>query len=382
MGCIVYDGDAGFDQGTWAESLFRQAHHNRIPLSGMLELTSRCNLRCIHCYLGNQDAQHAKRAMEMDTEQLKSLLDELAEAGTLFLTITGGDPMMRKDFVEIYAHGVRLGMLVIVFCDGVLVSDKIISAFQELPPRRVEISIYGATEETYEKVTRIKGSYRKCIRGIERLLNAGITVALKTILMSTNEHEFEHMRQMAEDYGVPFRFDAAIFPCLPDSSQEPLALRISKETAISHELASETARRGWIDHYEERKAPKQRDDRLFKCGAGARAFYVGPFGEISPCVLTTKHRFDRGSRSFMDVWNDEMLAVRQLKVTRTDTSCGTCEKRSMCNNCPAFSFLETGEEDLKSEYQCELTHERWRQVFGETEEARAGHPRLPIIKGV
>jgi MoaA/NifB/PqqE/SkfB family radical SAM enzyme len=168
----------------WTLGFRTRAYADRIPISATLELTSRCNLRCRHCYLGNQEEQHSKRSQERDTAAVLASLDEWAAAGCLYLLITGGDPMMRKDFAQVYRHARELGMLVTVFCDGILVTPAIIELFKELPPRKVEVSIYGSTPETYETVTRVPGSHANAWRGIRRLHDNGIRIGLKTVLMS------------------------------------------------------------------------------------------------------------------------------------------------------------------------------------------------------
>ena len=142
----------------WVARFQSRTMTERVPLRGMLELTSRCNLKCVHCYLGDQEQYRAQAASEMTTDEVKALIDELVEAGTLFLTITGGDPMMRKDFVDVYRYAAQQGLLVTVYCDAILVTDKVLAAFAEYPPRQVEVSVYGATPAVYESVTRVPGS--------------------------------------------------------------------------------------------------------------------------------------------------------------------------------------------------------------------------------
>ena len=203
----------------------------RLPLMGMLEITSRCNLRCVHCYLGPQEEQHKKRAAEMSTSEVTALIDQMADAGTLYLTITGGDPMMRPDFPQIFRHAKMRGLLVTVFCDGVLVTDRIIELFRELPPSLVEVSIYGATAETYERITQVPGSFPKFLAGIGRLRAAGLRLGLKSVLMTLNQHEMLTMEQMAQEWGLKFRYDSAIFPCLPNRSAEPMNLRVDPAQA-------------------------------------------------------------------------------------------------------------------------------------------------------
>lgn len=222
----------------WTLGFRKRAHRNRIPISATLELTSRCNLRCQHCYLGNQDEQHARHAQERDTVAVKASLKEWADAGCLYLLITGGDPMMREDFAEIYRFACELGLLVTVFCDGILVDQTIIELFEEFPPRKVEISIYGATAGTYEEVTRVPRSHAEAWEGINLLCDNGIRVGLKTVLLSINEHELDEMEAQAKERGLPFRYDAAVFPCLPVNSNEPLDLRVAPEKVVEHDLAT------------------------------------------------------------------------------------------------------------------------------------------------
>src|SRR4030095_7360725 len=205
---------------------------------GVLESRSRCNLRCVHCYLGPQEEQQKKRAAEMSTAEVEALIDQMVEAGTLYLTITGGDPMMRPDFPAIYRHAKQAGLLVTVFFDGVLVTERIIELFRDLPPSLVEVSIYGATAETYERVTRVPGSYEKFRAGLDRLRAAGLRLGLKSVLMTLNQHEMVAMETMAEEWGGRFRYDSAIFPCLPDHSQGPLDLRVPPAEAVAIEMAN------------------------------------------------------------------------------------------------------------------------------------------------
>ena len=199
----------------WMVDFKRRTAQERVPISGILELTTSCNLKCVHCYLGPQEEQRKKRSLEMSTERVKSVIDEIVESGCLYLVITGGDPMVRKDFPEIYRHAKESGLIVTVFCDAILVTEKIVRLFEEYPPFKVDVSIYGATAETYEAVTRVPGSFPKFLAGLDRLRRAGIPYSLKTVLMTINKHELSAMRRMAEEMGVAFRMDSAIFPCLP-----------------------------------------------------------------------------------------------------------------------------------------------------------------------
>ena len=190
------------DDTAYLSDFSRRVIRERIPLDGSIELTHRCNLRCVHCYLGDQQEIRKHRTEELSTDEFKRLIDQFVAAGMLNLLISGGDPMVRKDFGEIYSYAVCQGVRVTVFCDGVLVNDRIIEVFNRHPPRLVEVSLYGATEATYESITQIKGSFKRCLAGIERLLAAGHRLRLKTVLMTSNRHELAAMEAMARRWGV------------------------------------------------------------------------------------------------------------------------------------------------------------------------------------
>lgn len=357
-----------------------RAEARRLPLMGMLEITSRCNLRCVHCYLGPQEEQHKKRAAEMSTHEVTAMIDQMAEAGTLYLTITGGDPMMRPDFPQIYRHAKMRGLLVTVFCDGVLVTERVIELFRELPPSLVEVSIYGATAETYERITQVPGSFPKFMAGLQRLRAAGLRLGLKSVLMTLNQHEMLQMEQMAQDWGLKFRYDSAIFPCLPNRSAEPLDLRVKPAQAVALEMANPKRLKAMADYFETRQdvpgAPE-----LYQCGAGLTSFYVDPFGDVSPCLMTTKYRYSaRGEAGgFAARWRDDVSKIRTLKPENPEHGCNTCGVRAVCTGCSAFHALETGREDVKSEYVCETTQERVKVLRSEIER-RNGKTFLRVLR--
>lgn len=345
----------------WTLGFRTRAYHGRVPISATLELTSRCNLRCQHCYLGNQDEQHRKRDQERDTAAVLKSLDEWAEAGCLYLLITGGDPMMRKDFPQVYRHARELGMLVTVFCDGILVNDAIIELFRELPPRKVEISIYGGTAATYETVTRVPGSHAAAWKGIRRLHENGIRIGLKTVLMTLNQHELDLMERQAAELGVPFRYDAAIFPCLPNGSDTPLDLRVDPEVVVQRDMASPERRKQWLDKIEQ-TAKLPEDDRLYSCGAGATSFYVDPFGNLSPCLMTTHYRYQQDGRAFREIWETDLSEIRKRRKT-TRRTCLSGGLRGACTHCPAFNYLETGDEEQESDYIKKTTFMRYQAAM-------------------
>ncbi len=344
----------------WMTDFRQRTATRRVPISGILELTSRCNLKCVHCYLGPQEEQRKKRDLEMTTEQAKDVIDQIADNGCLYLVITGGDPMVRKDFPEVYRHAKERGMIVTVFCDGILVTERIVRLFQEYPPFNVDISVYGATAETYETVTRIKGSFPKFLAGIDRLREGGIPFSLKTVLMTINKHELDAMRQAAAKLEVKFRVDSAIFPCLPTQDHEPLDLRVDPKESVDLELSDPEQLQQWVDYAESRQGAPVAEE-LYTCGAGLTNFYIDPLGYASPCLMTTNYRYPVAERGFASLWDRELVQLRSKKPSE-DYTCNSCEMKVACTGCPAFNYQENGREDVKSEYVCETTRHRWDAI--------------------
>ena len=362
MTCAVQDATR-----TWTAEFRARAANGRIPVAATLELTRRCNLRCVHCYLGDQAAQHRLRDRELGSAAVCAAISEWAEAGCLYLTITGGEPLLRPDFAEIYRHARDLGLVVTVFSNGTLVSDEIAETFREWPPRKVEISLYGASPETHDAVTGVPGSHARAWAGILRLQAAGVRVALKTVLMKRNRDELPEMERQAAGVGADFRHDAAIFPCLQDGSRAPLALRVSPEEAVQADMAAAERRVTWRAKIE-KTAAHSAGERLYACAAGRSAFCADPFGGFAPCLLAENYRCESAGRAFRDVWNGELAAIGNRKRTRRDGSFAG-DLRGACTHCPAFNRLETGAEELESDYMIKTTRLRYGAAMEDADEA-------------
>src|ERR1700722_5241974 len=172
-------------------SLFSQ----RIPINGTIEVTRRCPLTCLHCYnnLPLQDLD--ARASELTYEEHCRILDEIVEAGCLWLLYTGGEIFARKDFLDIFTYAKRRGLLITLFTNGTLITPKIADYLTQYRPFGIEITLYGRTEETYERLTGVSGSYAKCLQGIKLLMERKLPLKLKTVAVTVNKHEIWEMKR-------------------------------------------------------------------------------------------------------------------------------------------------------------------------------------------
>ena len=344
----------------WTEGFRARAARTRTPIAATLELTRRCNLRCVHCYLGDQAAQHRLQDRELAVGAVKAAVSEWAQAGCLYLTLTGGEPLLRPDFPEIYRHARERGLVVTVFTNGTLVTEEIAGLFREFPPRKVEISLYGATAATHDGVTGVPGSHARAWAGIRRLQAAGVRVALKTVLMKSNLAEREALERQAAEIGAAFRHDAAIFPCL-DGARAPLALRVAPEEAVRADMATTERRDTWRASIEQ-TAARPAADGLYGCSAGQTFFHCDPFGGLAPCVMAESYRRDPRGRPFREVWNGDLADIRRRTRTRAVASF-TGALRGACAHCPAFNLVETGDEERESDYMKRTTLLRYQAAM-------------------
>jgi len=344
----------------WSLRIHQQVVAQRIPISGSIEVTRRCNLKCIHCYnnlpLGDQEALRN----ELTYEEHCRILDEITEAGCLWLLYTGGEIFVRKDFLDIYTYAKQKGLLITLFTNGTLITPKIANYLVQWRPFSIEITLYGRTKETHERITRIPGSYDRCMQGIRLLMERGLPLKLKTMAITLNKHEIWEMKRFVEEeLGLEFKFDAMINPRL-DCSQSPLAVRLSPEEIVELDLQDPKRMGEWEGFCEHFNGPVHRldqSDELYHCGGGVNSFAIDPSGLLSICSFLRSDTWDLRIGNFREGWERFLLEVREKKITR-QTKCVACEIKAMCGMCPANGALENGDEEEPVDFLCQLAHLR------------------------
>jgi radical SAM protein with 4Fe4S-binding SPASM domain len=333
---------------------------HRVPVSGTIEVTRRCPLECAHCYnnlpMGDQDA----RRSELSYEEHCRLLDEITEAGCLWLLYTGGEIFARKDFLDIYTYAKQKGLLITLFTNGTLITPKIADYLVDWRPFAIEITLYGRTKDTYERLTGIPGSYERCLRGIRLLMERGLPLALKTVAVTLNKHEIWDMQRFAEEeLGLKFKFDNMITPRI-DCSQSPLAVRLTPAEVVELDLPDPERAAEWKrmhENFAQPTLPPQRSEEAYHCGGGVNSFAVDPQGRISICVISHVDTYQWRTGSFQEGWDQFLYKIRQKKITRI-TKCIACGIKSMCSMCPANGELENGDPEKPVDFICHVTHLR------------------------
>ena len=341
------------------DALRRRAAAAGLPLHATLALTHRCNFCCVHCYvLPNAGSPKA----ELSTGDWLAVAQEAAAAGCFSILLTGGEPLLRADFADIYLGIRKLGIHVMLFTNASRVDARIIEVLRSAPPRLIEVSVYGATPETYRAVTGRAGAHGEVRRGLARLREAGLPVRLKTVLMQPNRHEFEALRALAAADEPPLRYDAMVQPRFPGDT-EVAQLRVPPAEVADLELRAIPELAGqWQAQQERRPASPAGDEvPLYACAAGGISFYMSAAGLVQPCVSAVRHAVPWQRGRLLEAFRATRRSVQNLRVP-AQHECAACADRVFCGSCPPIAELECGEEAGKCAYACALARARRQRI--------------------
>ena len=342
------------------DAMRRRAAAEGLPLHGTLELTRRCNLRCVHCYvLPNAGAPDA----ELSAEEWLALAGEAADAGCFSILLTGGEPLLRKDFADIYLGIRKLGVHVMLFTNATRVDARVVETLRAAPPRLIEATVYGATPETYARVTGRAEAHAEALRGIALLREAGLPVRLKTVLMQGNRNDFEAIRAMAAAGEPPVRYDAMLQPRFRGDT-EIERLRVPPAEIVDLESRAIPELPGQWRAQQVRQAAQTVPGPapLYACAAGAISFYATADGRVQPCVSAVRHGVPYVRGGLLAAFRAARRSARSLPAP-SGHGCATCADHVFCGSCPPIAELECGDEAGVCAYACALAHERGRRMF-------------------
>jgi radical SAM protein with 4Fe4S-binding SPASM domain len=333
------------------------------------ELTARCNLDCRHCYIRVPAGDRAARSRELDAAQWERVAGEAVALGAVWYTVTGGEPLLREDFPEIYLSLKRKGLLVSVFTNATLVTDDHVALFRSYPPRDVEITAYGATRETYERVTRVPGSFAAFRRGVDRLVDGGIKVRFKAMALRSNVGEFDAIsrfcRARTKDY---FRFDPFLDLRTDGDAERNAAIRGERLTADEIVAIERADPERFVALERQCRDPEAHQgehaacNHLFHCGAGRGGGHLTADGKFRLCSMLCHPAFeyDLTLGSLAEAWREFTPRVLDARSNRKEylEKCRVCSLMNLCMWCPATAYLETGALDQPVQVYCDLAHAR------------------------
>jgi radical SAM protein with 4Fe4S-binding SPASM domain len=351
------------------------------PLSVHFDLTYRCNERCVHCYLDHDD--HG----ELTTAECLKVLEELAAAGTLFLTFSGGEIFLRPDLYEILAAARRLHFDVSLKTNGLLVTPERAAKLRELGVRRVQISIYSDVPAVHDGITKVAGSLQRTLTAIPLLIEQGLQVKLACPLMQQNLTAYRGVMALAEKLGIPYVLDMTITPMM-DGTEGPLAHRIPVSSLLpvlqdpslntckpSSGNSADVSRQDLLPTVGSAVSSGMESSAYedLPCSAGHNSCYISPYGDVFPCVQMPQAAGNLRQERFRDIWYHapKLQKLRDIRESHLPV-CSTCDIRSYCERCPGLALMEGG--DILGAYEraCDLAEQKAR-LAGVAEPVSALH---------
>ena len=333
-----------------------------------IEMTERCNNNCVHCSINLPEDDPQTKAREMTTDEIKKILSNAARLGCLKVRFTGGEPLLREDFPELYLFARRLGMRVIIFTNATLITPGFVDLLKRIPPlAMVEVTLYGLKSQTYEAVTRKTGSYQAAMAGIKLLRKKKIQFVLKWVCLPQNSEDDEAVDGFVSSItGIDKRVSRTVVFDLrcrrgEDRSKSRLikSLRWQPEEVVVFQYGENgEIPEQMIDFC--RQFTGVRGDRLLSCEAGVTGGCMDAYGCFQPC-LPLRHPecvYDLQHGSFEEALNDFFLQLRLKKATNPEflKRCAKCFLRGLCDQCPAKSWMEHGTLDIPVDYLCKIAH--------------------------
>jgi AdoMet-dependent heme synthase len=342
-----------------------------IPLGVHLDVTYRCNERCVHCYLDHDD--HG----ELTTDEMKDVLDQLADAGTFFLTLSGGEVLMRRDFFQILEHARKLQFNVRIKTNGVMIHETEAKRMRALGVEQVQISVYSHRPAVHDAITKLPGSLKRSVDAIRFIKSQGLKVTVANVLMNGNSGDHGGVQALARELGATYTLDPTITPKM-DGDTSILNLRIP-----GAELETVFHTEALVGNVEEFCAPppKPGDDILdgYPCSAGHTAAYITPYGDVFPCVQFPLPSGNLRRQKFLDIWQNspELNEVRSIHA-RDLPVCSTCNHVGTCTRCPGLAYME-GSMRGPSTTDCEKSFRRTGILSANMIRKAGGHSGTPLI---
>jgi len=333
------------------EEMTERALAKNIPLSVQLDLTYRCNERCVHCYLDHDD--HG----EMTTSEIKQLLDEMADAGVFILTLSGGEIFLRRDFFEIleYARWQRQ-FCVKLKTNAIMIRETEAARLREIGVESIQISIYSHHPEVHDAITLVPGSLRRSLDAARFLKSQGLRVIFANVLMAQNLQDYQGVRALADELGVESTLDPTVTPMM-DGDRSILSLGVDHQALQN--VFRDQGLVGNVDEFCTIAAPGD-DNSLasLPCSASHTACYVSPYGDVFPCVQFPLPTGNVRKERFLNIWrySDRMNDVRSIRL-KDLTTCTSCTHVASCTRCPGLAFME-GNMRGPSSQDCEKSFAR------------------------
>lgn len=359
--------------------LLDQAKRTRTPANGSIELLPLCNMNCDMCYVRLSKKEMEAKGRLRTADEWLEVGRQMKDAGVLFLLLTGGEPFLYPDFRRLYLELRKMGMIITINTNGTLIDEDLAEFFGKYKPRRVNITLYGTDEETYDKLCHYPGGYEKTLRGIRLLREQGVDVKVGGSLARANRDDLDKLLDIGEELDIPVRVDTYMMPAtrerdLPYNMQSrlnPEEAARARIHALKREMGPEVFPQYVCQSVERADHPEPAEAKPghMSCMAGQCSFTINWQGEMRPCVILTEPAISVFEVGFKAAWK---YIVEETHKILLNEKCSTCHMRHLCRTCAASALLETGSYDGVPDYMCRYAGESLRILREEWEKIQHG----------
>lgn len=349
--CDFYESDIN----EYIAALRKKSYDNKVPFKGGFELTPRCNFNCNMCYVHLQPDEIPAVGRELSTDEWVQLGREAQKAGTIELTLTGGEPFIRPDFREIYEALHDMGFLIQIFSNGSLLDEATMAWLMKRPPRAMRFTLYGAGNETYERVCGIRNGYDRVKRSIDLVRKSGIPLYLAATVTKENEKELPRIYQFAAENRLNVTHTSVLINPVRGASAN------AKEHQAEQKLPPpEIIKR--IREYGKGKYPRKPcTDFLKVCTSYRCGYWITWNGQMQLCTFLTEPAVPVRPKNFAQSWHEMQDAVSAL---RQPAECESCLYETYCDRCPGILYAEAGENGKITPEYCEKAYYNYK-LYGE-----------------
>lgn len=346
--------------------MLARATARNIPINGSMELLPLCNMNCDMCYVRLSKEEAARQGRIRTGAEWLALGQEMAESGVLFLLLTGGEPLLHPDFKEIYLGLKKMGMILTVNTNGTLIDEAWADFFASNKPRRINITVYGADGDTYDRLCHHRKGFEKMVNAVQLLRQRDVHVKLSTSVTPANAHQLIQMLDIADRLEVPMGVDTYMMPAVRER-ELPFNMQSRLQPEEAAAMRVEAMKRKFADEfpdYVQRILPSidafipgTPVGKPMSCYAGHCSFTVSWQGELHPCVVLSEPGVDVFTAGFRKAWQQVSSGTRAIRLSE---KCSVCCLRPVCRSCAASALLETGSFDGTPEYMCRYAAETER----------------------
>ena len=355
--------DLGLDE--YMSQLKKAAYDRKFPFKGVFELTPRCNFNCNMCYVHLKPDEIPSAGRELTSGEWIGIARELQKAGTVELTLTGGEPFVRGDFREIYEAVHDMGFLIQIFSNGYLLDEEKISWLIKRPPRVMRFTLYGASDESYQKVCGIPDGFTKVKRSVELLREAGIPLYLAATITKENENDLDEIYRYAAQNRLPIIHTSSLINPVRGASAD------AKGHEIERRLPSPEIIREIRAQSRGRYPRKPCTEFLKVCGNYRTGFCLTWNGMLQLCAFLSEPAVPVQPGRFMECWS---TLLDRLEILRQPEECAACKYERYCDRCPGVLYAENGACDRISEDYCRKAEYNYL-LYGKPLESLAESPQ-------